>query len=293
MKKESPWFLSALTKQLECAPKAVTLCGGGDINQLYRVDLSDGRRFALKTRAQAPARMFECEAKGLRWLQDTQEVSTPDVLGFVDSHENQPSGYLLLEWIESRERCHEFDEMLGRQLGRLHQNHRPRFGLEYDNFIGNLAQTNTPTDTWAEFYATHRLEAQWRPLVNRGLIEGRMRTDFRSLLQRIEDRVGPQEPPSKLHGDLWGGNVISDAQGAPIVIDPAVYAGHREVDLAMMRLFGGFSEHTFIVYQETYPLEPGFKDRIALYQLYPLLVHANLFGPSYLEGVSRCLGAVC
>ena len=109
---------------------------------------------------------------------------------------------------------------------------------------------------------------------------------------RLPQRCGPAEPPARLHGDLWGGNLLTDEHGAPVLIDPAVYGGHREVDLAMMQLFGGFSARVFDAYHEAHPLAPGWRERAPLYQLYPLLVHVNLFGGSYLGGVRRALRQV-
>jgi fructosamine-3-kinase len=158
-----------------------------------------------------------------------------------------------------------------------------------DNFLATLEQGNAPQPTWHEFYASRRL----MPLA----IQARMREllDVATMraIERVCDRMaslcGPPEPPSRLHGDLWGGNAIVASDGAPVLIDPAVYGGHREVDLAMMRLFGGFGPRVFAAYDEAHPLAPGHEERVPLYQLYPLLAHVCLFGSSYAGAVKRAL----
>src|SRR5204862_1227715 len=141
-------------------------------------------------------------------------------------------------------------------------------------------QSNAPAATWSDFYQRRRLEPQVRRAAEAGLVGPALRRAFDRLFTRLPELVGPAEPPARLHGDLWGGNAMADEQGAPVIFDPAVYGGHREVDLAMMRLFGGFGRRVFDAYAEVYPLAPGHEERVALYQLYPLLVHVNLFGGS-------------
>jgi fructosamine-3-kinase len=231
--------------------------------------------------------MFEAEARGLRWLEEADAIRIPRVIAASDDG----PAFLALELLTPAKRRPEFDEELGRSLAALHAFGAPSFGLDHDNFIGRLAQANAVTDDWGSFYWASRLEPQLRLATDRGLIDSGTRSKFDRLHLLLPDYVGPKEPPSRLHGDLWGGNLHVDETGQPCLIDPAVYGGHREVDLAMMRLFGGFGERVFAAYEEAWPLGPGARERVSLYQLYPLLVHVNLFGSSYVGSVKRTLAA--
>jgi len=174
-------------------------------------------------------------------------------------------------------------------LAELHRFGAPCFGWERDNFIGTLPQRNRAEDSWADFFWSQRLEPQLARAIAAGLASSRLRSGLERLGSKLTELVGPSEPPARLHGDLWGGNLHVDAEGAPCLIDPAAYGGHREIDLSMMRLFGGFGERVFRAYDEVFPFAPGYAERIALYQLYPLLVHLNLFGGSYGESIERSL----
>ena len=259
---------------------------GGDINEAAEVTLSDGRVVFVKWNARADPAMFPAEARGLRWLAEAGAIRVPRVVA-VSEH---PS-FIVLEFLRPAERRPAFDEELGRGLAALHLYGASSFGLDHDNFIGRLPQSNATAPSWAEFYREERLERQLRLAVDGGLATTRMTRDFERLFARLGELVGPVEPPARLHGDLWGGNLHADERGAPCLIDPAVYGGHREVDLAMMRLFGGFQARCFAAYEEAYPLAPGHADRVGLYQLYPLMVHVNLFGGSYVASVERTLSA--
>jgi fructosamine-3-kinase len=288
---------------------------GGDINQAYEIALADGRRLFAKTNARAPRGMFEAEARGLAWLVEANALRIPDVVA-VSPGEDQHQ-FLVLELIASRPPAPDFDERLGRGLASLHRRGAPGFGLDHDNFIGRLPQANAPTkkrtlkgsfespagepgrakpveahgftETWVDFYRSRRLEEQLRRSIDEGRATARMRRGFDRLFATLEDLVGPPEPPARLHGDLWGGNLLCDERGAPCLIDPAVYGGHREMDLAMMRLFGGFGARVFAAYDEAWPLADGHRERVGLYQLYPLMVHVNLFGGSYVGSVEAAL----
>jgi fructosamine-3-kinase len=259
--------------------------GGGDINEAFEVKLADGRALFVKTNARPPAGMFPAEARGLRWLTEARALRIPEVIAATED-------VLVLELLRPAARRTGFDETLGRGLAALHRAGAASFGLDHDNFIGRLPQANAPRPTWSEFFRAQRLEAQLRTAADRGLITSTLRRDFDALFSRLDALVGADEPPARLHGDLWGGNLHVDDRGEPCLIDPAVYGGHREIDLAMMKLFGGFSGRVFAAYDEAYPLSPGADDRVALYQLYPLLVHVNLFGGSYLGSVQRTLSAL-
>jgi len=163
------------------------------------------------------------------------------------------------------------------------------FGFTENNFIGSLPQDNEPEDSWCDFFWKRRLEPQMQRAVGAGRLESAIQRNLERLRRKLPDFFATPEPPSRLHGDLWGGNLHVDADGMPCLIDPAVYGGHREMDLGMMRLFGGFSAEVFDAYAEAYPLAPGYDERIMLTQLYPLLVHVNLFGGGYAESVKRIL----
>jgi len=281
----TPGLRVALEQRLGTTVQSTRPLSGGDINDAFEVALKTGVGIFVKTHPNPPSGMFEAEAHGLRWLKEAEAVRVPDVLAFSD---DRPA-YLALELLTPAKRVHDFDEKLGRALAALHAHGAPSFGLDRDNFIGRLPQSNAQSGDWASFYWRERLEAQLRTATDAGLIDSGTRRQFQALQRVLPDRVGPAEPPSRLHGDLWGGNLHADDAGRPCLIDPAVYGGHREVDLAMMRLFGGFGSRVFAAYEEAWPLAPGADERILLYQLYPLLVHVNLFGGGYVGSVKRAL----
>ncbi|HSI03073.1 MAG: fructosamine kinase family protein [Myxococcota bacterium] len=245
---------------------------GGDINDAHLVALADGRELFVKSNTRAPRMMFQREAEGLEWLGAANALRVPKVVGIGER-------VLVLELIRPAERRRDFDEQLGRGLAALHLSGAGTYGLATDNYIGTLPQSNRAHPTWADFYRDERLT----PLIQRAgdVFSPLDRRIFDRLLERMRPLVGEVDRPSRLHGDLWGGNLLTDEQGAPVLIDPAAYGGDREIDLAMMQLFGGFSARVFAAYAEAAPLRDGWKERVKLYQLYPLLVHANLFGGSY------------
>lgn len=261
---------------------------GGDINDAFELELEEGRAVFLKTNRSADAAMFPAEARGLAWLADARCLRVPTVLAVSSGDPSEPA-FLLLEFLRSARPRSGFDEELGRGLAALHRAGAPGFGLDHENFIGRLPQRNRPEPTWAEFYGNQRLLAQLELARAAGRASSELCRGVERLVARLPALVGPAEPPARLHGDLWGGNLHVDEKGAPCLIDPAVYGGHREVDLAMMRLFGGFGRRVFDAYDEAYPLAPGHETRVQLYQLYPLLVHLNLFGQSYLAQALQAL----
>ncbi|MCX4240767.1 fructosamine kinase family protein [Paraliomyxa miuraensis] len=264
--------------------------GGGDINEAWAVRLTtaDGpRRAFVKARRGAERDTFTVEARGLRWLAEPGVLRIPTVLAVG---EDPP--FLALELVETGAPTEHTAQALGRGLAALHRAAPPSFGLDHDDFIARLRQDNTPGDDWPSFYWERRLLPMLQRAEREGLCDAALRHDFDRLATRLPERCGPTEPPARLHGDLWSGNLLVDAHGAPVLIDPAVYGGHREIDLAMMRLFGGFSPRTFEAYAEAWPLAPGWEQRVPLYQLYPLLVHVNLFGRGYLDSVRAALRQV-
>lgn len=261
--------------------------GGGDINAAWSVTLADGRRAFVKSNRRAPAGMFSAEARGLAWLAAAGALRVPGVLAIRD----EAPAFLALELLTPGRRVRGFDDRLGRGLAALHRAHPTGFGLDHDNYIGRLPQRNEPRPTWAELYRDMRIAPQVRLATDAGQIDGALRRDLDRVMARLDSLVGPPEPPCRLHGDLWGGNLHVDDAGEPCLIDPAVYGGHRETDLAMMRLFGGFSARVFAAYDEAFPLAPGHLERVSLHQLYPLLVHVNLFGGGYAGQVARAARA--
>jgi fructosamine-3-kinase len=263
---------------------------GGDINHAWALTLRSGIRLFAKTNPRAAAGMFAAEAQGLKWLAEAETLRVPRVLGHGDG---EGARFLLLEMIEPGRKRGDHDEVLGRGLAALHRFGAPGFGLDHDNFIGDLPQKNhgeaTSMSTWATFYRSQRLQPMLARGEKRGLVSAGLRRRFDELFERLPELVGPEEPPARLHGDLWGGNAITDNEGHPCLIDPAVYGGHREMDLAMMRLFGGFGARTFAAYDESHPLADGWQERVPLCQLWPLLVHVVLFGGGYVGSVEAAL----
>lgn len=262
--------------------KATAVLSGGSINQVYRLNTSYGD-FCLKVnQAGHFPGLFEAEAKGLHLLIEAGELEVPRPV-FWDTLESHT--FLLLEYIVSSRARSDMMYRFGESLARLHRHRTEMFGLGFDNYMGALPQSNRQHAAWTEFFITERLEPQVRLASERGFA---VRKSFENLYPRIGSWL-PEEPPSLVHGDLWNGNYIVTGNGTAALIDPAVYYGHREVDIAMTTLFGGFSPDFYDAYEETYPLETGWKDRIDLYNLYPLLVHLNLFGSSYLGEILSIL----
>ncbi len=298
--------VAALTAQAVTEARPV---GGGCIGESHALRLADGTRLFAKDYAAGPHGMASAEARGLAWLAEASALPVARVHAHSDA-----AGILLLEWIEGAPPRADFAERLGHGLALLHRHGAPqrapdegaarfdsrshsapapRFGFEEDNFIGTLQQDNTPAADWPAFYANRRLLPLVRCACEAGVLPPAHARRAEALCARLPGLCGPAETPARLHGDLWSGNVMTDAEGGPIVIDPAVYRGHREIDLAMMHLFGGFPRRVFDAYAEAFPLAHGADERVLLHQLYPLLVHVVLFGGHYVEsfdaGVRRYL----
>ena len=269
-------------------PAALAPAGGGDVCRAYRVTLEDGTPLFVKTPRDPHPGMMDAEGRGLRWLAEAEALRVPAVAGVAEAQDGAPA-VLALEWIEPAPPRRDLDARLGRGLAALHRAGAPCFGLDADNWIGPLPQPNAPLPSWAAFYGERRLLPMARRARDAGGLGADAVHDVEALVARLPELVGPEEPPARLHGDLWSGNRMTDAAGDPCLVDPAAYGGHREVDLAMMRLFGGFPERCFAAYAEAFPLEPGHAARIALYQLYPLLVHVTLFGGGYRASLEAAL----
>ena len=266
------------TQQTIIRSESVT---GGDINQAFRLVTKSDSFFVKLNNAAIEPDMFSAESKGLQTL----GVSTPGVLDFgVFGNE----AFLILEWIERAENSKEGQENLGRLLAGIHRKNTKNFGLPYNNFIGGLRQINNTETNWTQFYSRQRLEKQLDLASQKRLIDTTIRQQFEKLYLKLDTLYEP-EKPALLHGDLWSGNYIISKDSQPFLIDPAIYYGHREMDIAMSKLFGGFEPAFYNAYHENFPLAPGWERRISLWQLYPLLVHLNLFGKSYLPGIQANL----
>ena len=246
------------------------------------VELCDGRRVFVKAPRDPRAHaMVEAEEHGLAFLRGRSALRVPSVLA-------RGADFLVLERLDLGPLSGASAESFGRALADLHRSGAPSFGLDRDNFIGLTEQRNTPHARWADFYRDERILA----VARRCSLDARTRALVDTVADRMDRLVGDAEPPSRLHGDLWSGNACADRSGTPCVFDPAVSGGSRELDLAMMRLFGGFPRRTFDAYEESFPLLPGHSDRVALYQLYFLLVHVAIFGAGYVAQTTECLRTI-
>ena len=254
---------------------------GGDINEVFLLETFSGKFVVKLNNARKFPGMFEAEMQGLQTLAKPGVIDVPKPIatGHVDSQT-----YLLLEYRESGPKNENFWNTFGAQLADLHRTSRTEFGLEIDNFIGSLPQYNESRENAAQFYMDMRLRPQIKLAEDRGY-------DLQvsdSFYKNCKDLI-PAEPPALIHGDLWSGNFLVNSEGNPCLIDPAVAYAPREMDLALMRLFGGFDDKLFQSYQENFPLENDWEHRIELYQLYYLLMHLNVFGASYRSQVVSIL----
>jgi len=265
--------------------KSVNRAGGGDINEAAILETNEGHYFVKWNNSNQYPKMFEKEALGLELLKKTDEIMIPKPL---HHDEIQGIGFLLMEAIESAKPSVNFWFNFGNQLAELHKHTNDSFGLKSDNYIGSLIQQNTLTTDWTEFYVTQRLEPQLRMALDKGKSNPSLSRRFNALFSKL-DHLFPKEAPALLHGDLWSGNFMVSERGEAVIIDPAVYYGHREMDLAMTKLFGGFEEEFYAAYHNNRPLESGWQERTDLCNLYPLMVHVNLFGGSYLRQVMEIL----
>lgn len=267
------------------ASEAVRI-GGGDINEAWRVRLPDGRLAFVKTRPDVGRQEYEREANGLRWLAEPGALQIPEVLDVGPD-------YLALEWIEHGQLDQAGAEELGRGLALLHSAGAPVFGdpglgeAGAPSVVGSLSLPNDPAEDWPTFYSQRRLLPALQAARARGGISDSGAGLVEAVCESIAHLCGPPEPPARLHGDLWSGNVLGDCDARPWLIDPTVYGGHREIDLAMLRLFGAPSQLIFDAYEEVAPLAEGWQRRVPLFQLLPLLVHAALFGGSYGAAAER------
>ncbi len=263
---------------------------GGDANEAYKLFLSDGTTLFLKANSLSNVDFFRAEAEGIAAIKSTGEVRVPTIYA---RGKDSSFSFLLMEYIESGREQHDFWEKLGFDLASMHKAdtvqylNRGKYGFERDNYIGAGKQKNTQKDSWIELFSECRLRPQF--LLAEEYFDRSMIRTVDSLLNNLDKFLFEPERPSLLHGDLWSGNFMSDEFGLPVLIDPAVYVGCNEADIAMTELFGGFDRIFYEAYFEVMDSVPGYEERRDLYNLYHLLNHLNLFGSSYLSAVYRII----
>ncbi len=253
---------------------STTPVAGGDICTTTRLRLTSGRSVVMKTRPHPPAGFFPAEAHGLRWLREAGGAPVPEVLAVTDD-------CLVVEWVEPARPAPETAEAFGRALAATHRAGADVFGAPRDGYVGLVPLPNRPLPTWGEFYAERRVLPYVRVALDRAAMTPEEAADVEAAMARVDELAGPPEPAARIHGDLWGGNVVWSSD-AVWMIDPAAHGGHRETDLAMLALFGlPHLPRVLDAYDEAHPLADGWERRVGLHQLHPLLVHAVLFGGSY------------
>ncbi|MGN9812363.1 fructosamine kinase family protein [Micromonospora sp. BQ11] len=264
-----------------------TPVSGGDICAAARLTLDDGHSIFAKTWPETAARpvpegFFATEAAGLRWLRVAGTVAVPEVVVALP-------GLLALEWVDPGEPSAEAAERFGRELAGMHRAGAPAFGAEWPGFIGALPADNTPHGgPWSSWFAERRLLPYLRMSIDNGALTGVESGAVEKVVARIGD-VGGDEPPARIHGDLWAGNLLWGDDDRVWLVDPAAHGGHRETDLAQLALFGGVPHRDRIIaaYDEAWPLADGWRQRVALHQLHLMLVHTSLFGGAYRDAVAR------
>ncbi len=263
----------------QAVPRYLAPVGGGCINECIHMR-AGSQDFFLKYNQRVRTGMFAAEADGLQRLAEARIIRVPQVFAVSEGSETAPA-FLLLEWIDQNQ--HLAQSILGESLANLHEkNTSSEFGLDQDGYIGSNPQDNGWMVDWIDFFRERRLRPQMEMAVRLGLLNRQRRTQLEKLMENLNKWLaGVDHQPALLHGDLWGGNVIAADGGQPVLIDPAVYYGDREAELAFTRLFGGFHHEFYQAYQSVAALEPGFEDRFQIYNLYHLLNHLNLFGEGY------------
>jgi len=280
-------FLSILHGKYGTAGKILSsrTLSGGDINQAAMFETTTGLWFAKWNRTDTYPGMFEAEARGLELLGNTNEIDVPAVIG---TGEDQNCSMLVLEFIKPKRETDDFWEGFGQRLANLHKHTSSEFGLDHNNYIGSLDQINGQKTNWIDFFISHRLEIQIKLAVDNSRIDSATIRLFEQMYAHLADFF-PVEKPSLIHGDLWSGNFMTNSKGEACIIDPAVYYGHRLMDLGMSKLFGGFAPKFYEAYHHEFPLENNWQQAVDIANLYPLMVHVNLFGGGYLGSVKSIL----
>ncbi|MCJ8211222.1 fructosamine kinase family protein [Mucilaginibacter sp. RS28] len=260
---------------------------GGSINDAYCLETNHGKFMLKVNNAKVYPGMFAAEAKGLKTIASTNTIAVPTV---ILNGEFEDDSYLILEWIEAKRATLKASEALGRRLAEMHRNTAPAFGLDEGNYMGSLPQSNRKHATWKAFFVEERLQPMVKLAVEKRLLNHSEIQLFELLYLKLDD-LFYEEQPALIHGDLWGGNYLARTDDKPYLIDPAISYGNREFDIAMTTLFGGFTNEFYSAYDEAFPLQKGWEERLDLWNLYPLLLHLNLFGRSYLGQVRAALNS--
>ncbi|GAB5538357.1 MAG: fructosamine kinase family protein [Salibacteraceae bacterium] len=258
------------------ALESVHRVAGGDINETYCLTTTIGLFFAKVNKQQEYPGMFKSEKKGLDRL-SASDFQIPEVIYCAEQGQYQ---ILLMEWMESGQRDESFWTRFARSLSSLHQLSSDSFGLDHNNYIGTIPQVNYLMSSWTDFFVEQRIMPLLKKIRDAQVVDIQETKRVESIMQKLQSFF-PDEPPALLHGDLWAGNFMVDESGRPVVFDPAIYYGHRYMDLGMMQLFGGFDQAVFDTYNDCYPLDREWRHGTQVANLYPLLVHVLLFGRSY------------
>jgi fructosamine-3-kinase len=275
-------YISSLLKETILSVLPVS---GGDISNSYKINTLKKSYFIKTNQSRDALTMFQAETYALDLIRSTNTIKTPEIMFCETFHEYS---FLILEFIESKSpSSHDF-KTLGTKLAKLHQITSDVFGLDEDNFIGSLFQSNKQNTSWVEFYTKERLLPQLQLVKQNGLLSNN-ECPSEIVITEILGNLFQNVKPSLLHGDLWSGNYLIAKDGTPYLIDPATYYGHHEVDIAMSKLFGGFGEDFYKAYHKIHSIDTKTSSRLEIYQLYYLLVHLNLFGKSYYSSVNRIL----
>ncbi|MEM7513105.1 MAG: fructosamine kinase family protein [Bacteroidota bacterium] len=264
--------------------KEVHSLTGGCIHQAAHLKTSQGG-FFIKWNSLQQAHNLAVEAKGLQLLRSTQTFRIPEVILQKNTEQHC---FLLLTYIQPGRLDNNYWTYFGRTLAKLHLHSSPNFGLGYDNYIGALPQDNSQSSDWISFFRERRLQPMVEMARKKGLMPSTVSGKFDNLYQNLSSLL-PEESPACIHGDLWGGNILCGAEGLPVLIDPSVHYAHREIELAFMTMFDRIPAQFYEAYEEVFPLKKGYKERFRLYNLYPLLVHLNLFGAGYLNSIQISL----
>jgi len=265
--------------------------GGGCINQAFKLQLESGQCFFIKFNKQSYLNMFEVEARGLQILRATDTISVPEPLAVGTEKEQS---FLLLQWVEEGQKSLSFWQDFGRDLAMMHKaGGSSSFGWEMDNYIGATEQKNNTHNSWIAFFRDHRLLFQGQLARKKGLMDRTVYSRLEKLCHKLGEFLYEPEKPELIHGDLWSGNYLCGKEGNAWIIDPAVYYGHGECDLAMTEMFGGYANLFYRAYREHKDVPPGYPERRDLYNLYHYLNHLNLFGSGYYGSVASTIQRYC